>query len=193
MKLKLLLLSIFCTLPTLAQSLENLKLEASKVYDANYSMDFDAILKLSYPQIVTSIGSETMLAKLDSDYLNERYRMRIQLETHPVFQYSAIKKIDGKTICVITFKNPVRYFYEKKLDTDTAAQQAALLKESNNTREVTFEPKRNSFNVRRNSRFIAISDDTTQNQWKFFNLDDASQRQLFEALFADNVKKDLGL
>ncbi len=193
MKTKFIFLFTLFSSFSFSQSLEKLKLETQKIYDANYTMDFDVIAKLTYPKIVESIGNkDSFLEKLDLDYQNEEYRMRLELVT-PVFQYSELKKIDGKTFCVITYINPIRYFFENKLNSDSASKKVNWLKENNNANEVVFEPKRNSINVKRVSKLIAIADETTGNEWKFFNFDDSSQRETFKTLFNENVKKELGL
>ena len=66
------------------------------------------------------------------------------------------------------------------------------MSENNNTKEVFFEPKRNSINVKRVSILIAIVDETTNNQWKFFNFDDVEQRAIFKTIFNETIKKELG-
>ncbi len=175
-----------------AQTIEKLKTETKKIYDANYTMDFDAITNLTYPKLVEQLGKSKFLDKLDQDYQNENYRMRLQLVS-PVFQYSDIKKIGDASYCVISYKNPVRYFYETKLDSNTSLIEANKLREKNQTKDVTFELKRNSFNVRRISKLIAIADATAGNEWKFFNMDDVEQQMLSKNILDDAVKKQLGL
>jgi hypothetical protein len=155
-------------------------------------MDFDAIVSMTYPKVVQTIIREVMTDKLDSDYQNEEFRKRLQLE-RPDFQYSAPKKIEGRTYCVITFKNPIRYFFEDKLDASAGAKRAIALKSNTKAYEVTFEPKRNSFNVRKVSKFVAVADETTQNQWKFIDPDDSSQMAIFETLISTDAKTELGL
>ncbi|MFC6876600.1 hypothetical protein [Flavobacterium myungsuense] len=192
MKTKIILLLLLCSLTSFSQTIEKLKVATKKIYDANYTMDFDTIVNLTYPKIVETLGGKNaMLNKLDSDYQNDEFRMRLELVT-PVFQYSEIKKIEGKTFCVITYRNPIRYFFENKLDNDTAVKKVNWLKENNSTKEVFFEPKRNSINVKRISKLVAIADETTSKDWKFFNFDDSSQREIFKALFSENTKKELG-
>jgi hypothetical protein len=176
---------------TFAQTIEKLKTETRKIYDANYNMDFDTIAKLSYPKIVAHFGNQKFLDKLDKDYQNEEYRMRLQLVA-PVFEYGPIKQIEGVTFCVIAYKNPVRYFFETKLDSNTSLLKANFLREKDRIRDVLFEPKRNSFNVRRISKLIAVADASTDNEWRFFNMDDVAQRELFETFFEDSVKKQVG-
>ena len=192
MKTKIILLLLLCSLTSFSQTIEKLKVATKKIYDANYTMDFDTIVNLTYPKIVETLGGKnTMLNKLDSNYQNDEFRMRLELVT-PVFQYSEIKKIEGKTFCVITYRNPIRYFFENKLDNDTAVKKVNWLKENNSTKEVFFEPKRNSINVKRISKLVAIADETTSKEWKFFNFDDPSQREIFKTLFSENTKKELG-
>jgi hypothetical protein len=155
-------------------------------------MDFETIVSLSYPLMVQTIGKDLLLEKLDKYYENEEYRLREQLETLP-FQYGTVKKIEGKSFCVITFRNPMRYFFETKLTTEAAADKANWLKQINKSKEVTFEPKRNSFSVKRTTTYLAVMDETTINEWKFFNLDDANQLASFQTIFGESIKKELGL
>ena len=192
MKNKLSFLLLFFSVVTFSQSTESLKIDTKKYYEANYLMDFETIVSLSHPVMVKTIGKDLLLEKLDKYYENEEYRLREQLETLP-FQYGMVKKIEGKSFCVITFRNPMRYFFETKLTTETAADKANWLKQINNSTEVTFEPKRNSFNVKRITTYLAVMDETTINEWKFFNLDDANQLASFQTIFGESIKKELGL
>lgn len=180
------------SISTFSQSTESLKVASKKFYEANYLMDFETIVSLLHPETVKIIGKDSMLEKIDKYFGNDDYRLREQLETLP-FQYGVIKKIEGKSFCVITFRNPMRYFFETKLTTETAAEKAIWLKQISKTKDVTFEPKRNSFNVRRMTTYIAVMDETTNNEWRFFNLDDANQLTSFQAVFGESIKKALGL
>ena len=192
MKNKLSILILFFSIVTFSQSTESLKIDTKKYYEANYLMDFETIVRLSHPIMVQTIGKDLLLEKLDKYYENEEYRLREQLETLP-FQYGMVKKIEGKSFCVITFRNPMRYFFETKLTTETAADKANWLKQINKSKEVTFEPKRNSFNVKRTTTYLAVMDETTIKEWKFFNLDDANQLASFQTIFGESIKKELGL
>lgn len=192
MKNKFSTLLLFFSVVTFSQSTESLKIATKKYYEANYLMDFETIVSLCHPLMVKTIGKDLLLEKLDKYYENEEYRLREQLETLP-FQYDMVKKIEGKSFCVITFRNPMRYFFETKLTTEAAADKANWLKQINKSKEVTFEPKRNSFNVKRITTYLAVMDETTINEWKFFNLDDANQLASFQIIFGKSIKKELGL
>lgn len=192
MKYKAIAILLLVSSITFSQTLEKLKAETQKIYSANYNMDFDAVVSLSYPKMISDYGKEKFLEKLDSDYQNDEYRMREQLESLP-FQFGAIQKIGDKSFCVVTYRNPKRFFFENKLNAETAIQKAEMLKEYNQTQDVTFERKRNSYNVRRMSKFIAVADETTGKEWRFFNGDDSVQRQAFETIFGSELKKQFGL
>ena|SRR6218665_1949830 len=192
MKKKFVLFLLLIGFPSFSQSLENLKTAANKIYQANYLMDFEAILSYSYPKMTEKISQDILLEKIEKHYENEEYRLRFQLEKVP-FLFSPIRVLEGKTFCVMTCRNPLRYTFETKLTAETSAAKTEWLKETNKTKEVTFEPARNSFNVRKTTTFVAVADETTNNQWKFFNFDDPIQYESFEQLFSESLKKELGL
>jgi len=193
MKNKLTSLLLFLFIATgFSQSRAELMTATKKIYQANYNMGWDEIVALSYPKIVETIGKETMLEKLDLRHQNEEFRLRLQLEIVP-FQFGPIKNIEGKSFCVVTYRNPIRYFFENKLTPEMAVEKTNWLKEINQTKEVVFEPNRNSFNVKKVSIFVAVADETTYTEWKFFNFDDSNQKEIFDATFNETIKKELGL
>lgn len=155
-------------------------------------MDYEAIVSAYYPKMVETKGKEKMLLDTEKHYENDEFRLRFQLETVP-FQYGKIIKKQDQSFCVISCRHPLRYFFETKLTAVTAAEKTTWLKQINKTNKVTFEPKRNSFNVRRTLTYIAVIDETTANQWKFLNFDDVNQYEIFKSLFGENNLKELGL
>lgn len=185
-------IALFITSLGFGQTPESLKIATKKIYDANYHMDFDAVSALTLPEVRAQLGGEKMVDKLDADYQNDKYRMRLQL-TAPVFQYGPLVEHGGKTYCIIKYKNPVRYFYETKLDSNSSLIEANFLREKDQTRDVTFEPKRNGFNVRRISTLVAISDASKSQTWTFINLDDPQQRTLLPQVIDEDGLKKLDL
>lgn len=163
----------------------------NKFNEANYLLDLETIVSFSHPEMAKTIGKDLLLEKIEKYYENDESRLREQLENLP-FQYGTIKKIEGKSFCVITFRNPMRYFFETALTTETAADKANWLKQINKSKEVTFETKRNSFSVKRTTTYLAVMDEMTIKEWKFFNLGDANQFS-FQTIFGESIKKELGL
>ena len=85
------------------------------------------------------------------------------------------------------------YFYENKVTGEKIAEATDFLKRKDKTQDVTFEPKRNSFNVRKTSTYLAIADASTDNKWKILNFDDATQYEFFEKNFDEKIKSELNL
>ncbi|MGV3696281.1 hypothetical protein [Flavobacterium sp.] len=183
---------LFIGFSSFGQSLESLKKDTKKFYEANYLMDFETIVSYLYPKTSEIVGTEDMLHYTEQYYQNDKYRLRLQLETVP-FQYGTIKNIEGNSFCVITLRNPMRYTFEAKLTSETKTEYENQLKKTHNTNEVTFEPNRNSFNVRTTTTFVAVSNEATGNQWKFFNFDDEKHQIAFRHFFAKGIQKELGL
>lgn len=175
-----------------SQSTEKLKTAAQNLYEANYLMDFETIVNLSYLPMVNQIGKEVMLEKTELHYENEEYRLRYQLPTVPL-QLGPIKQLNGKSFSVITIRIPKRYFFEAQLTSEQATEKKNWLQEVNHTKDVTFELTRNSFNVKKITTFIAVFDETTDGEWKFFNFDNQEQLVSFSSLFDENVKRALGI
>jgi len=85
------------------------------------------------------------------------------------------RKIDGISFCVITHKNPTRYFYEQtpipKLERSKSANSG-----KHKSCRIDFEPIRNTNDIKYISKLTADANCATQNQWKFFNFDDPAQK-----------------
>lgn len=173
-----------------SQSLEALKSSAQKLYEANFLMDFEGISNLSYPKMVDNMGKTVFLEKTELHYENEEYRLRYQLQSVPL-QYGPITKIGEKSFCLITIRIPKRYFFESKLTPEQAVEKKTWLQEINLTKDVTFEPNRNSFNVKMIATYVAVSGENTNSEWKFFNFDHPEQLAAFRSIFDENVKSTL--
>lgn len=187
-----LLLLLFIPFFSFSQSKEALQIATKKLYDANFLMDFEAIKELTYPKVYEVIGEAAFIEQLETDFQNTDYRMRLQLEKVP-FIFSEIKTMQGKTFCVVRFRNPKRYLFEDKLNTTQVEEKKTWLQAKENTQNVTFEPTRNSFNVRSDSRYVVVYDVETFGEWKFFNLDDAFQLTAFTSLFDETIRNKIGI
>lgn len=193
MKLKhLSILFFFVVANAYSQSTATLKSAMQQLYEANYLMDFETIAQLSYPNMVEKTGKEAFLEQTEQFYENATYRQRYQLQTVP-FQFGPITKIGNQWFCVVTVRIPKRYFFEEKLTEEKAAEKRTWLQQINQTKDVIFEPNRNSFNVKMIATFIAIYNENTKGNWRFFNFDFTEQQTTFEQLFDESVIKQLKL
>lgn len=189
---KYLFLVLLISFSTFSQSKEALQIATKKLYEANFVLDFEGIKELTYPKVYVGIGEAAFLEKLENDFQNSDYRMRLQLEKVP-FIFSEIKTMEGKTFCVVRLRNPKRYSFESKLSASSIEEKKNWLKQREKTQSVIFEPNRNSFSVRSDSRYVAIFDLETFGEWKFFNLDDAYQLASFTSLFDETIQNTLGI
>ncbi|PJE43948.1 MAG: hypothetical protein CUR32_04235 [Flavobacterium sp.] len=193
MKLKhLSILFFFVVVNAYSQSATTLKSAMQQLYEANYLMDFETIAQLSYPNMVEKTGKEAFLEQTEQFYENDTYRQRYQLQTVP-FQFGPITKIGNQWFCVVTVRIPKRYFFEEKLTEEKAAEKRTWLQRVNQTKDVIFEPNRNSFNVKMIATFIAVYNENTNGNWRFFNFDFTEQKTTFEQLFDETVIKQLKL
>jgi hypothetical protein len=175
-----------------AQDTASLKKTMQQLYEANYLMDFETIAQLSYPNMVEKTGKEAFLEQTEQFYENETYRQRYQLQSVP-FQFGPITKIGNQWFCVITVRIPKRYFFETKLTEEKAAEKRTWLQQINQTKDVTFELNRNSFNIKMIATFVAVYNENTNGNWRFFNFDFTEQQTTFEQLFDESVIKQLKL
>lgn len=193
MKLKhLSILFFFVVANAYSQSVTTLKSAMQQLYEANYLMDFETIAQLSYPNMVEKTGKEAFLEQTEQFYENDTYRQRYQLQTVP-FQFGPITKIGNQWFCVVTVRIPKRYFFEAKLSEEKALEKKTWLQEMNQTKDVTFEPNRNSFNVKMIATFIAVYNENTNGNWRFFNFDFKEHQTAFEQLFDESIIKQLKL
>ena len=89
--------------------------------------------------------------------------------------------IDYENVMLMKFKTPM----------EDADAMIAIFKKSMETEKVTFDKENNEFKIEHRSTFIGISDELTENKWKFLNKD--KENQLFNMLFNEKVKTALGL
>lgn len=191
MKSRLTVLFLLINYLCFSQSLETLKADCEKMYEATYNMDFEKILDYTHPKIFDIVDKETMLTVLDETFQNDKLRIRL---VHPktTFTFSEIKEIDGKKICVVKYPQAMRMIFENPLSEEEKNALEESFKTTMSSKKVTFEKNRNAFYIDGKDIMIAISEEATQNQWRLINYD-KSQPQILNILLGENVVKQLDL
>jgi hypothetical protein len=165
-----------------AQVPEHLQTDTKQLYVAFDDIDIDKlsamILSPSEPSIVYD--------KLDAYFLNEEQKFRYVF-TNAKFNYSDIKEIDGRSYCVINFRNVVRITYFKPIE---AAEIQKTLKEKFNAQSVVYEKTRNSFLIVYNAKMVAS---LTNGAWQFAFVDQTLPMNISEGAVSETVKKALAL
>lgn len=187
-KIVCLFLIVFLNGP--AQTLEQLKLETKKFYDAHYNMDFDGIASLYHPSYFEKIKKDEIIAKLDEQFQNDRIGIRFVFPSMN-FTFGTLKEIDNKKYCVILFKNTYRVNFIKKLSEEEVKKNIASFQANPKIKSVKYEAKRNSFFIEENVIWVAVFHSSTMNKWKF--IEQNSKFQSIDTLIATEVKEKLGL
>lgn len=173
-----------------SQTLEQLKLDTQKFYDAHYNMDFDGIAGLYHLGYFEKITKEEITAKLDEQFQNDKTGIRFVFPTMN-FTFGTIQNIEGKKYCVISFKNTYRVnFIDKLLDAEIQ-KNIASFQTNPKIKSVKYEAKRNSFFIEENVIWVAVFHSSTMDKWKF--IEPNSKFCFFDEVLAPEIQKQLGL
>ncbi|CAM3529663.1 hypothetical protein FSS13T_20890 [Flavobacterium saliperosum S13] len=171
-----------------AQDLTSLKTEAQKTYEASANLNFDAIFEHTYPKVFEIVSKEQMKEMFDQMMANDQFTIKL-IPVAPNFKFGNIKKIENKLFCVVEHDNAMTMKFNTPME--GAEDLIATFKASMKADEVTYDKASNTFSIKMRSTMIAIADEQTKNKWKFLNNDKSGQ--LFNMLFNEKIKTELGL
>lgn len=172
------------------QTLEQLKLETKKLYDAHYNMDFEGIAALYHPGYFEKMTKEEVIAKLDEQFQNDKTGIRFVFPTMN-FTFGTIQEIEDKKYCVISFKNTYRVNFIDKLSDEEIKKNIASIQTNPKIKSVKYEVKRNSFFIEEHVIWVAVFHSSTMDKWKF--IEQNSKFQSFDELLPLSIQKQLGL
>jgi len=179
---------IFQSITLLAQDMVSLKSEALKSYKAGVNMNFDDIFDTTYPKVFDIIPQDQMKKMFGQMMENEQFSIKL-VEVEPSFSFGEIKKIEGKSFCMVTYNNVMNMKFKQPMD--DAESMVDIFKSSMEAEKVTYDKLANSFRIEMRSTLIAVADDLTKNKWKFLNKD--KENKMFSMLFDEKIVKALGL
>lgn len=181
-------LFLFQTIAVLAQDMASLKTEALKSYKASVNMNFDDIFATTYPKVFDIIPQDQMKKMFGQMMENEQFSIKL-IEVEPGFSFGEIKKIEGKTFCLIGHNNVMTMKFNEPME--DAESMTDIFKSSMNAEKVTYDKATNTFRIEMRSTLIAVADELTKNQWKFLNKD--KDNKLFSMIFDEKIVKALAL
>lgn len=183
---------LFISNNIISQDLKSLETETNKMYNATSRMNFEEILDFSYPKLFDIVSREQMKEVLEMTFSNEQFDISF-LPITPNFDYAPIKKIDNKTLCLIKYDLGMSMHFNETLDDETIEIMTNALKSQGESySDIKFDKEKNTFIIKGISTMIAISDDVTENKWKFITYD-KNKRQIAEMLLSDSILNKLGL
>ena len=172
-----------------SQTIEPLKVEIEKIYQATVVLDYDAILDATYPKVFEIVPKEQMKEVLKSTF-NGGEGIKIKLlPTQPEFSFGEIFKIDNQSFCLVDHNLSMQLTMDEKME--DVEMMISIFKSALETEKVTFDEQTNTFTIHKRSTMIGIYDEFTNNSWKFLNKD--KNNVLANKLLSEKVIKTLGL
>jgi hypothetical protein len=191
MKKTYLLLAFLATTIGFAQTLETLKADTKKMYDASYNMNYEEVTNFTYPKVFDLIPKEQMLEMLDQTFNNETMRVRL-VSVDPKFVFSDIQKIESKTVAVVNYNNAMRIIFEQKMTDEEGIKMVENFKNAGNYSIAKFEKERNAMYLEGPATMIAVADESTKNEWKFLNYE-KGQSQMATTVLGESLVTKLKL
>ena len=186
-----LLACILFTTISFSQDLNALKAEIQKTYDATIALNYDKILDYTYPKLYKFIPRDKMKEALIATF-NGTDEMKVKiLAVDPNFNYGEIKTIDDQKICLVKHNLSMEITLIETLEEEDVEMMIDLLKSTMETEDITFDKEKTTFKINKIATMIAISDELTNNQWRFLNKD--KENKLMAMLLNKKVVKELGL
>ena len=174
-----------------SQTLEKLKLDTQKMYEASYNMNYDEVTNFTYPKVFDLVSKEKMLEMLEQTFNNETMRVRL-VTIDPEFVYSEIQKIENKNIAIVNYNNAMRIIFEQKMTEEEGTKMIENFKSSGNYTVAKFEKDRNAVYLEGRATMIAVADASTKNEWKFLNYE-KGQSQMADTVLGESLVKKLKL
>jgi hypothetical protein len=171
-----------------AQTLETLRADTKKMYEASYNMDYEEVTNYTYPKVFDLVPKEKMLEILDQTFNNETMRIRL-VTIDPKFVFSDIQQIENKNVAVVNYNNAMRIIFEQKMTEEEGTKMLENFKSSGNYSVAKFEKERNALYLEGNATMIAVADDTTKNEWKFLNYEKGQSQMAITVLGESLITK----
>jgi hypothetical protein len=191
MKKTYLLLAFLATTIGFSQTLETLKADTKKMYEASYIMNYDEVTNFTYPKVFDLIPKEKMLEMLEQTFNNETMRIRLVTVDHK-FVYSDIQKIENKNVAVVNYNNAMRIIFEQKMTDEEGTKMVENFKSAGNYLVANFEKERNALYLEGPATMIAVADKTTKNEWKCLNYE-KGQSQIATTVLGESLVTKLKL
>lgn len=182
-------LLILATINCYSQDVASLKVGAKKVYDYTTNQNYVGLLEMSYPKLFEIVTKTDMIAMLKKTFdETEGYKI-IMIPSEPNFVFGEIKKIDKQLFCVINHDITVQMIFDEPIPTEEIQEYITVFKENMSSDNVTYDTAKKTMTIISKSKLIAISDETTKNEWRFLTYNN----NVFDMMFTPKIKTELGL
>lgn len=172
-----------------SQTIEPLKAEVERIYQATVVLDYDTILDVTYPKLFDLVSKAQMKEVLKATFKGDEGIKVKLLPIQPEFTFGEIFKIDNQYFCLVNHNLSMQLIMDEKIE--DVEMMISIFKSMMETDKVTFDQSANTFTIHKRSTMIGIYDQFTNNTWKFLNKDKSNV--LANKLLSEKVIKTLGL
>lgn len=172
-----------------AQDMKALQTDATRMYKNTTAGKYEALLADTYPKIFEIVPKEKMLQVLKNTLQGDGFVMDI-LDAEPNFKFGEVKTVDAGYYTLVDHDLLIKMTFIEPLSGLEAKNMLKNLKTSMKTEDITYNPKFNSFTIKKRADVIAISNKVTGGKWKFLN---RSSPAMMEKVLGTDVIKALNL
>ena len=168
-----------------AQQKSEIKPKVEDLIKNTLSNNFDKVFDETYPKIFEIVDRNQLMAVMKDAMQNDDFSITINPIDNQV-ELSEEKTINNAKYVLIHYNNSMSMKFNEEIE--DAEAFVGLLKMSFPDGEVTYSKTTKTFDILTPSKMLAISDEATQGEWKFLNVNE-SDRPMMEMLIAEEVLK----
>lgn len=172
MKTKFLTLALLlvASLSSFAQDKQQLKIYTQRMIDVASSGDDLSLIDLMYPKIFSIVTKEEVLSGFEKKRNGKDYTMTLG-RIEPSIDYGMISKTDGGQFCIITYDTYIKLMPKEPVPAKKLEAETKRYKELLKVEDISYNEANNVFEAYKRVQAVAITDETTNNMWKFVLLD----------------------
>lgn len=172
MKTKFLTLALLlvASLSSFAQDKQQLKIYTQRMIDVASSGDDLSLIDLMYPKIFSIVTKEEVLSGFEKKRNGKDYTMTLG-RIEPSIDYGMISKTDGGQFCIVTYDTYIKLMPKEPIPAKKLEAETKRYKELLKVEDISYNEANNVFEAYKRVQAVAITDETTNNMWKFVLLD----------------------
>ncbi len=159
-------------------------------YEAYYQKDFNKVLSLSYPEIFNIVPQDDLKKSFETSFENDQFSM-FYVEKKPTFEYSQQFDLEEGKFIIMNFMMYLGIKFKVDLPEQTIEYLKKEYQQKMKADEVIYEPKNNTFVIKRKDINLLINNNLTNNTWKIVNFE-PSQKGFVHYIFGDDFNQKIG-
>lgn len=171
---------------TFAQEKKDILPLAEDLVQKTLSGEYETVLDYTYPKIFDIVSREQMMQLFQSMLKNDQFEIMFN-EIDNDLQLGDEKRIhDGKYV-MVEYNNSlsIKFHEMEGMDPDFMLN---MFKNAYPDGEVSYDKTEQKFDIETISKMLAISDEYTQGEWRFLNVND-SDRTMMQMILSEDIIK----